>query len=174
MWQWYQEIFKCTAKFEVKIYYGDGRDKRAGGAILQSLSRKDSWFDGNPERSWVIIITSYQTLNIRHGRKAQSAWQRGRKQKPTPRSPDLDWDKCLVGLFHTVVLDEAHMIRNLDPRVPQRRIKSANDWLVDFADGGTVFYDSMCLIYCCTVSNHRILLRPFPLMSDILVFRLPK
>lgn len=116
--QWYNEILKITDFFEVYVYYGDSRSTSQRHTI-NKLNRSDKYFDGKPERARIVIITSYHTLNYRHGTTAQTNWQQQAKREKTKRQLDSLWPGNLSNCFRHVILNEAHMLRNLDTQMSQ-------------------------------------------------------
>jgi hypothetical protein len=119
IYQWYFEIYKATEYFDVKVYYGDARAHKDKSVLISELTKNDKHFDGNSERAKTIIITSYQTLNARHGRRAQAKWQKKSHRELTGRQLDPMWPGNLENCFRVMVLDEAHMLRNLDTQTSQ-------------------------------------------------------
>ena len=111
--QWANEISRITNRIQIYLYYGDPRDSKSQFPVLPTLSQHHQLFDGNKKNLFVVIISSYPTWNSRHGPSHQAIWQ----QDPDPnRYNKLDpaWPRNLSGKFHTLVLDEAHILRNLD------------------------------------------------------------
>jgi hypothetical protein len=117
--QWADEITKVTGELQVVIYYGDHRDTRTSYKVIGPLTRKSKYFDGKERRASVVIVTSYQSLNMRHGPSELCTWlieEKGMTElaaKSMANTPHPDWPGHLGGLFPTVILDEAHTMRNL-------------------------------------------------------------
>ncbi|GAA85914.1 hypothetical protein AKAW_04028 [Aspergillus luchuensis IFO 4308] len=111
--QWVDEISSITDSFNIPLYYGDGR-RQGAEFIKDKLTRKHSIFTGGIESARTIIITSYQTLESRHGPQAVKAWCAKTKHEYDPSSPrmPISFPHDLSGLFGIAVFDEAHMLRN--------------------------------------------------------------
>ncbi|BCS16433.1 hypothetical protein ALUC_80640A [Aspergillus luchuensis] len=110
---WVDEISSITDSFNIPLYYGDGR-RQGAEFIKDKLTRKHSIFTGGIESARTIIITSYQTLESRHGPQAVKAWCAKTKHEYDPSSPrmPISFPHDLSGLFGIAVFDEAHMLRN--------------------------------------------------------------
>ncbi|PYH75137.1 uncharacterized protein BO88DRAFT_328807, partial [Aspergillus vadensis CBS 113365] len=111
--QWVDEISSITDSFNILLYYGDGR-RQGAEFIKDNLTHKHSIFTGGIESAWTIIITSYQTLESRHGPQAVKAWCAKTKREydsSNPRMP-ISFPHHLSGLFAIAIFDEAHMLRN--------------------------------------------------------------
>jgi hypothetical protein len=99
VWQCYHEIYECTDKFDVKVYYGDDGDKTLQGSVIWNLMRTSLVFHRKPEHTYSVIVTSYRTLNARHGRNAQKRWQIKNGSPLTGRCLDQDWPGILQNVF---------------------------------------------------------------------------
>ncbi|KAI9876566.1 MAG: hypothetical protein M1830_006198 [Pleopsidium flavum] len=118
--QWIEEIRKILPRVSIYKYYGDRRAKSIGGEIIidKILTRKHSLFSGAPQNASAIIITTYGTLAYRHGVRAQYHWRvrHGQWNKTAAKKHEQDydhvWPEGIAGQFDTVVLDEAHIIKN--------------------------------------------------------------
>lgn len=78
------------------------------------LERTATMFDGKPEAIAKVVITSYQTLNNRHGPQAVKTWCHEQKRPFDDDHPTMPGN-CpfsLAGLFNVAVWDEAHILRN--------------------------------------------------------------
>jgi hypothetical protein len=68
----------------------------------------------NPKNARAVVLTSYQTLNTRHGPMAVKEFCLKKKlpyNAANPVIPD-SWGFNLKGCFNTAVFDEAHILRN--------------------------------------------------------------
>jgi hypothetical protein len=114
--QWVAEIAKISSKLRVLVYYGDVRGGNSFGVSIIDgrLSASHKVFNGKPVNGRTVIITSYQTLNSRHGPAAVKTWLMNKRiefQEPILSVP-AEFPHDLRGCFATVVLDEAHTLRN--------------------------------------------------------------
>lgn len=119
--QWGEEVGKVTGKFKCYQYFGDKREnsRPANVGAIHKLTQDHHIFDGAKERNWVLVFTTYQTLASRNGPSQQVKWLKAQKKsrddiKAGGAKVDKAWPGCLYGKFRTVVMDEAHSIRNLD------------------------------------------------------------
>lgn len=123
--QWVDEIASITDSFTVMLYYGDAR-RQGADFIRDKLTKKHPIFKGGIDSAKTIVITSYQTLEARHGPQAVKAWCAAKKQpydQTNPRMP-AGFPGDLSGLFEIAVFDEAHMLRN-----PLSGLSLACTWL---------------------------------------------
>ncbi|KAL2801674.1 P-loop containing nucleoside triphosphate hydrolase protein [Aspergillus granulosus] len=103
VWQWASEIMKITSKLKVMVYFGDAREvPPVQVKVLKKLTSTSPWLNSEQAHHGVVI-TSFQTLAQRHGPAARDAWRDGHS---TP------WPGNLEGIFDTLVIDEAHALRN--------------------------------------------------------------
>ncbi|WEW58548.1 hypothetical protein PRK78_004016 [Emydomyces testavorans] len=116
VYQWYDEITVITNQLRPYLYYGDLRDKRTGHRHVDSrLTKHAKYFDGKDKRALAVILTSYATLNARHGPVELRNYHAKKRclmrhSKAVTTKPDLDWEFHLGGLFDRVILDEAHIV----------------------------------------------------------------
>lgn len=121
VWQWAAEFLRVSHEFDVHVYFSDSR---AGATpvpceVIDVLTRNHRAFSGSNQYNKTVIITSYHTLSQRNGPSRQAEWLIKEKNDITvnPKDPPIhqnsDWPRRLSGLFHTMVLDEAHQVRNL-------------------------------------------------------------
>ena len=109
-----------TSSLHIVVYYGDHRDNRSGYTLIDGkLSRTSEYFNDQPKRQWTVIITLYQFLTSCHGPSDLTSWriQQGMTSlqvKVISHQQDPNWPHSLCGLFSQVVLNEAHLICNLD------------------------------------------------------------
>ncbi|KAM5448074.1 hypothetical protein MaudCBS49596_005660, partial [Microsporum audouinii] len=107
--QWEAEIQRITPKFRVVVYYGDSRAENHG--VKGRLEADMPMFDGGDKCGDIIVLSSYQSFNARHGSAEKADWLR---EHPNARFTDgRSWRYDLSGLFGDVILDEAHTIKNL-------------------------------------------------------------
>ena len=113
VYQQANKISQITNHIQIYLYYGDPRDLKSQFPVLPTLSQHHQLFNSNKKNLFIIIILSYPTWNSRHGPSYQAIWQ----QDPNPnRYNKLDpaWLRNLSGKFHTLILNKAHILRNLD------------------------------------------------------------
>jgi SNF2 family DNA or RNA helicase len=125
--QWITEVHKLTTHLILKVYHGDYRTARVAGVevIKTKLDVDNELFDRSPVRGRTVIITSYATWNARHGLAARQNWFREKSKKKTSQSGSkIKWPGDLSEKFSTVVLDEAHQLRN-----PESETHRAIQWL---------------------------------------------
>ena len=129
--QWITEIASITPTFQIHKYYGDYRlpDRPGVTVVKPPLSPMHPLLNGMESNAEAIIITSPHTLAKRHGPRAQSSWRRqnGRDAAYIERYKDMydpSWNTGLAKMFDTVVLDEAHAIKNEDTE-----LNITMDWL---------------------------------------------
>jgi len=101
--------------------YCQTEDSARGGwgkRIRSRLTKDDHFFHANPrELSQSIVITSYGTLASRHGPVALKQW---RKENGLFRGasvftvPDPQWPADLSGCFLAIILDEVHLVKNIE------------------------------------------------------------
>ena len=80
------------------------------------MSQYYQLFNSNKKNIFIIIILLYPTWNLRHGLSHQAIWQ----QDPDPNrynKLDLAWPRNLLGKFHTLVLNKAYILCNLDTQL---------------------------------------------------------
>lgn len=114
--QWVSEITAITRKLRIFVYYGDTRGSSDVGVpqLNRRLTRDDKLFDGSSLNARTVVITSYQTLNQRHGPPAVKAWCASKQMSCSDQleQPPSDFPFSLQGCFADVILDEAHALRN--------------------------------------------------------------
>ncbi|KAM5480548.1 hypothetical protein McanMca71_002413 [Microsporum canis] len=118
--QWIEELYKVCANINIYYYYGDKRSSVADKAqrISKILDKKHPIFDGTKQRRRCIVVTSYQSFSSRHGPTSLGRWRRkelGLKLveiQKLSKTSDKRWPENLCDLFGTVVLDEAHLVKN--------------------------------------------------------------
>lgn len=126
--QWASEISAITKYLRVFVYYSDvrGITDISAPQITRRLKGNDGLFSGGVGNARIVVLTSYQTLNHRHGPPAVKAWASANNVTINENLivPPADFPFALRGCFRTLVLDEAHSIRN--PMSSQTRAVS---WL---------------------------------------------
>jgi SNF2 family DNA or RNA helicase len=115
--QWAEEIQMIMINLDVYIYYGNIH-KQIGnnvGVLKEKLIPRHYLFSkDNPKNARAVILTSYQTLNVRHGPMAVKEFCLKKKlpyNAANPMIPSL-WSFSLKGYFNIVVFDKAHILRN--------------------------------------------------------------
>lgn len=130
--QWEQDINRFNPKLSRVTYYGPKTISKpmAGVRIAGFLTKKAVYFDGHEDRASTIIITSPETLRASHGpgalhyyRVAHKGWS-DENAKVSMNQQDQTWERDLCGLFDTIVIDEAHSIKN-----PDSAINTTISWL---------------------------------------------
>lgn len=114
--QWAAEVTSITKELTVQLYYGDSRGSTEIGVpqINRRLKQEDKLFNGEPENARIVVLTTYQTLNQRHGPAAVKSWCQSTNQRyyDNATRPPSDFPFNIQECFHDVVLDEAHSLRN--------------------------------------------------------------
>ena len=110
--------------FEVHKYHGDRRTRPVHGEtiIQRNLGHLHPLFSELETNAKVIVITAPHTLAQRHGPRAQTTWRRKKRYSKKfvddhKGQYDAEWPDGLVDRFDTVVLDEAHSIKNEDTEI---------------------------------------------------------
>ncbi|KAE8164621.1 SNF2 family N-terminal domain-containing protein [Aspergillus tamarii] len=114
--QWAREITSMTSVFDLYIYYGDYKTQSnvSSKIIEERLTRDHELFNKKPETARALILTSYQTLNSRHGPGAVKTESEKRERRFNPTSPKMpnNWKYSLAGKFNIGLFDEAQELRN--------------------------------------------------------------
>ncbi|GKZ61541.1 hypothetical protein AnigIFM49718_008260 [Aspergillus niger] len=113
--QWASELGNVSNKLKVLIYFGDNRTQGGSSLFIKGrLSRDHDIFRPDYDGRYTVVLTTYQTLEARHGLSAVSQWHKKKyssQYKPTDRIPS-DYPYELRKCFDLVVCDEAHYLRN--------------------------------------------------------------
>ncbi|PYH90759.1 hypothetical protein BO71DRAFT_461603 [Aspergillus ellipticus CBS 707.79] len=99
----------------LKIYHGDGRRQIGATVFVQGRLSKDyNCFSGHLKNADTVIITSYHTLESRHGPQAVKTWciKKDRFFDTKAKTIPTDFPQSLKGMFELAVFDEAHYLRN--------------------------------------------------------------
>jgi hypothetical protein len=86
--------------------------------VRGKLTRDSEFFNGNKKNARVLIITTYQSLNARHGPGELKSWlvehekMSVKSAERAATAPHPDWPRRLDGLFGRVILDEAQLVKN--------------------------------------------------------------
>ncbi|PYH93071.1 hypothetical protein BO71DRAFT_431284 [Aspergillus ellipticus CBS 707.79] len=113
--QWAQEISSISNTLKVSVYFGDNRTQ--GGSSMHIKGRlTDEHKILNPEVDgrYTIILTSYQTLEARHGLSAVSSWYKNKYSSQYRASETMpsEFPYALSECFGLVLCDEGHYLRN--------------------------------------------------------------
>ena len=119
VWQWAVEPRKISYYFKIYVNYSNANDNPPVKvwAVLNKLDKDHFLFHDGKKNDAVVIITSYQTLNIRHGSAKQAEWwvKKNKHQKiPDQTVLHRTFPDSLSGLFKIALLDEVHMLWNVD------------------------------------------------------------
>ncbi|OCK72646.1 hypothetical protein K432DRAFT_115157, partial [Lepidopterella palustris CBS 459.81] len=102
--------------------------------IEHILKQGDEVFAPTEETARTIIVTTLATWNRRHGPSALYKFrtqQYGKEFAEANRTvEDPDWPCDLRGCFETTVLDEAHMIRNVDTFLNLAILWLRSSWII--------------------------------------------
>ncbi|RDW84611.1 hypothetical protein BP6252_02201 [Coleophoma cylindrospora] len=120
--QSYHEAKKFCPKFNVLAYIGDSREPFSDNMrkVQGKLTQNHYLFDGQPNRRWTIIISSYQTMNTRHGTAELKKYRLNVLNWTAPaanhvhniRRQDREWPGDLYHRFTYVFCDEAQYFKN--------------------------------------------------------------
>jgi hypothetical protein len=144
--QWAEEIQTITTNLDIYIYYSDVCKQIGNNAAILDDKLKPGHYlfsKDSPKNTRAVVLTSYQTLNTRHGPMALKEFCQKKKLPYNPANPVIpdSWGFNLKGCFHTAVLDKAHILRN-----PTSAVSHAVHWLqCDFnlLLTATPFYNSI-------------------------------
>ena len=113
--QWSSELRKLSNKLDVCVYFGDNRTQTRSSLYVENkLTQKHPMFQPDFDGRYSVVLTTYNTLEKRHGLSAVSEWHKNKyseKYKPTESIPS-DFPHSLSGCFDLVICDEAHYLRN--------------------------------------------------------------
>ncbi|PYH34632.1 uncharacterized protein BO87DRAFT_435891 [Aspergillus neoniger CBS 115656] len=111
--QWAAEIHSISRRLELWIYYGDDRTKQGARHIQGKLKANHPIFHVTADTKYQVILSTYQTMEARHGLSAVKDWHKKKFKKDFKGShlPN-NFPNNLSGRFGLVVCDEAHQIRN--------------------------------------------------------------
>ncbi|KAL3251498.1 hypothetical protein ABHI18_010616 [Aspergillus niger] len=102
--QWSSELRKLSNKL----------DTGSSLYVKNKLTEKHPMFQPDFDGRYSMVLTTYNTLEKRHGLSAVSEWHKNKyseKYKPT-ESIRSDFPHSLGGCFDLVICDEAHYLRN--------------------------------------------------------------
>ncbi|RHZ54481.1 hypothetical protein CDV55_102949 [Aspergillus turcosus] len=86
--------------FKVLVYYGDEPPASEGSRVINGkLTKQDEIFDGQLHRAKVLVLTTYQTLTIRHGSSVAKQWSEKRKLTYDPSRSPHGWHGYRVRVF---------------------------------------------------------------------------
>ncbi|KAL8881663.1 MAG: hypothetical protein Q9198_001176 [Flavoplaca austrocitrina] len=127
--QWIKDLDFVMPDVPIFLYYGHKKNRKYGGNVCvmdTNLTKRHALFNGDEKNSRAIILTSSATLARRHGPNAQYRWRTvNEKWKPKvaqEKMNDLDSDSfpyALNGMFAIVVVDEAHVAKNIETATHQ-------------------------------------------------------
>ena len=118
--QWINAIQEIAPALKIWKYYSDPHEKltEAESIVDKMLIRKHSLLNDTEGNEQCVIITTYETLAAHYRVKVQKIWQcknhwSCEKTELECYIYDDDWAEELTYQFDTVILDEAHIIKNL-------------------------------------------------------------
>ena len=121
IWQWAEKFEKFINKFRVYVYFENFWDSTRSFLIesISVLQQNHQIFDENKKQMWVVVLTTYQTLiqqneSSKHKSWLQSEDKSAQKIKKRDQYVIISWKHYLSELFDTVVLNEVHVLRNLN------------------------------------------------------------
>lgn len=121
VWQWTRENHEIMSKFDVFVHFCDEREAPPlTVGVLGKLTRDDNISDKSHQTASIIALASYEILRSRHGPGRQNETMKS--SVLSELSPD--WSGNLSNCFGTVIMDEAHIVRN-----PQLQTSIAMTWL---------------------------------------------
>lgn len=131
--QWVKELRRLSTKFTAIRYHGN---HPAFSKVQETLHQDHAIFNTDDESVvWNVLVTTPQTLNVRHGPSPLSQWRLtkrepriepalARKMKERFISPEPYWPLNLSGKFGYCFIDEAQSIKN-----PESASHHACKWL---------------------------------------------
>lgn len=115
------EIIEKTNSLRIALYYRDYRVGEEYGPRVQKidtpLTKGHAIFNGDEDNDRLVIITTRQTLTIRHGTTAltdwrvEHGWTRERAEAGC-FEPDPTWDRDISGEVEVCAVDECHEIKS--------------------------------------------------------------
>ena len=108
-------------KFHVFAYFGDPHKNLAMKfSVIKKLTQQHHIFDDSAWHNWTIVVSSYSILTQRHELSMQTQWRHKKLKMPEDQIKDLThildltWLQCLHEVFHTLMLNEAHQLCNVN------------------------------------------------------------
>lgn len=115
------EFRRFAPGLKLLIYHGDNRQKtRAGYSCLQGeLTRDHEIFNGQESNKNIVVITSINTFDSRHGPQVLKTWRikqgvSAAEAQKAYNVPDYDCNLLLKEMFENVIVDEAHSLKRPD------------------------------------------------------------
>ena len=120
--QWIKELQRFSELFNVHIYHKKSITQKTTTTgvtrIVESFKNSDDLFSGDKWTSQVVVISTYSVIASHHGPNALQKWRKGQLGKGVKLNPKLfkvpkrSWEHDLQYYWHTIILDEAHNVRN--------------------------------------------------------------
>ena len=128
--QWIEELQRFSPIFDIQVYHNKSSTQKSTAADVQRrneiFTQDHELFNGDGANARVVVISTYGTIASRHGPNALKKWRektykgmfeaKGSVHQPENwfDTPDRKWPKDLSGRWHSILLDEAHHVRNSD------------------------------------------------------------
>jgi hypothetical protein len=128
--QWIEELQRFSPVFDIQVYHNKSSTQKSAAADVQRrneiFTQKHELFNGDRANARVVVISTYGTIASRHGPSALRKWRertyratfeaKGSVHQPVDwfEVPDRKWPRDLSGRWHSILLDEAHHVRNND------------------------------------------------------------
>ncbi|XTI89899.1 hypothetical protein V2W45_1344637 [Cenococcum geophilum] len=127
--QWIEELQRFSPIFDIQVYHNKSSTQKSATADVLRwnviFTQKHELFNGDLANARVVVISTYGTIASHHSPNALKKW-RERIYKTTEakesvrqpddwfEQPDRKWPRDLSGRWHSILLDEAHHVRNSD------------------------------------------------------------
>ena len=121
--QWIEELQRFSPVFDIQVYHNKSSTQKSASADVQRrneiLTQKHELFNGDRANARVVVISTYGTIASRHGPTPLKKWRErtyktgsAHKLDDLFDTPDRNWPRDLSGRWHSILLDEAHHVRN--------------------------------------------------------------
>ena len=118
--QWIGKIQKIAPDIKIFKYHDDKKAQSVSEEFIirNNLIKNHNMFNEDVDNTRSIIITTYETLISHHEVRAQQNWcvfwehWNVNAAKQIKQEYDISWSGGLNNCFDTVVLNEAHLIKN--------------------------------------------------------------